>query len=139
MRISRRETPAVVANGLAATVSTVAKAAPKAGPKVKAIEKQAPTMAMVAARCSALLMSAAMAVASWTLPSLKPPTIRLARKVRKSVAASHNATEAILPAMDQSRAVLRPYLSDRDPMKGEAMACSMEKSEPRAPPKSTTS
>lgn len=139
MRMRRSEKPAAVAKGLAATVSTLAKAAPNAGPKVKAIEKQAPTRAMVAPRCFSSLMSAAIAVASWTLPSLKPPTTRLARNVRKSVAATHNATDAMLPAMDQRRAVLRPYLSDNDPMKGEAIAWSKENREPRAPPRRTIS
>lgn len=103
------------------------------------MEKHAPTRAIVAPRCWSSLMSAAMAVASCTFPSLKPPTTRLARKVRKSVAATHSATDAILPAIDQSRAVLRPYLSESRPMIGEAIACRKENREPRAPPSSTIS
>ena len=135
----KSENPAAVANGFAATVSTFASAAPSAGPKVNAIEKHAPTSAIVAPRCFSSLKSAAMAVASCTLPSLSPPTMRLARKVRKSVAATHKATEAMLPAMDQSSAVRRPWRSLREPMIGDAMACRRENSEPRAPPRRTMS
>lgn len=134
-----REKPAAVAKGFAATVSIFASAAPSAGPNVKAIEKHAPTRAIVAPRCLSSLISAAMAVASCTLPSLRPPTTLLARKVRKSVAATHSATERILPAIDHSNAVRRPYLSDREPMNGEAIACRNENNEPRAPPRRTMS
>ena len=137
--IKNNEKPAAVANGLAATVDTLAKAAPSAGPNVNAIEKQAPTMAMVAPRCFSSLISAAMAVANWTFPSLNPATILLARKVRKSVAATQSATDAMFPAIDHNNAVLRPYLSDRAPMKGEAMAWSKEKRLPSAPPRRTMS
>lgn len=137
--IRNREKPAAVAKGFAATDSTFAKAAPSAGPNVKAIEKQAPTRAIVAPRCFSSLTSAAMAVASCTFPSLSPPTTLLARKVRKSVAATHKATEAIFPAMDHRRAVRRPYLSEREPINGDAIACRKEKSEPSAPPRRTTS
>ena len=63
-RMRKREKPAAVAKGLAATVSTLAKAAPNAGPKVKAMEKQAPTRAIVGPRWVSSLMSAAIAVAS---------------------------------------------------------------------------
>lgn len=134
-----KEKPAAVAKGFATTVSTFAKAAPKAGPKVKAIEKHAPTKAIVAPLCLSSLTSAAIAVAIWTFPSLRPPTTLLAKNVRKSVAATHNATEAMLPAMDHSSAVLRPYLSDRVPMIGDAIAWSKENKEPRAPPRRTMS
>ncbi len=137
--IRKSEKPAAVAKGLAAMLSMFAKAAPSAGPTVNAIEKQTPTRAMVAPRCLSSLMSAAMAVASWTFPSLRPPTTRLARKVRKSVAATHNATEAMLPAIDHRRAVLRPYLSERVPMIGDAMAWRKENREPSAPPRRTIS
>ena len=89
--------------------------------------------------CLSSLTSAAIAVANWTFPSLKPPTTLLAKNVRKSVAATHKATEAILPAIDQSNAVRRPYLSERVPMIGEAIAWRKEKSEPRAPPRRTMS
>ena len=116
-----------------------ANAAPSAGPKVKAMEKQAPTNAIVAPRCLSSLISAAMAVASCTFPSLSPPTTRLARKVRKSVAATQRATDAILPAIDHSNAVRRPYLSESVPMIGEAIAWRNEKREPRAPPSRTIS
>lgn len=138
-RIRKSEKPAAVAKGLAATVETFAKAAPSAGPNVNAIEKQNPTIAMVAPRCLSSLMSAAMAVASWTFPSLKPPTTLLARNVRKSVAATHNATDAIFPAIDHNNAVRRPYRSERVPMKGEAIAWRKEKRLPRAPPSKTMS
>lgn len=100
----------------------LASAAPSAGPNVKAIEKHAPTRAIVAPRCLSSLTSAAIAVASCTFPSLKPPTTLLARKVRKSVAATHSATERMFPAMDHSNAVRRPYLSDNEPIIGEAIA-----------------
>ena len=138
-KIRKSENPAAVAKGLAATVETLAKAAPSAGPKVKAIEKQAPTSAIVAPRCLSSLMSAAIAVASCTFPSLKPPTTLLARNVRKSVAATQSATEAMLPAMDHNNAVRRPYLSESAPMNGEAIACRKEKRLPRAPPRRTMS
>lgn len=121
-RIRKSEKPAAVANGFAATVVTLDRAAPSAGPNVKAIQKQAPIKAMVAPRCLSSLMSVAMAVASCTFPSLRPPTILLAKKVRKSVAATHRATEARLPAIDHSNALRRPYLSERVPMIGDAMA-----------------
>ena len=137
--IKKSEKPAAVANGLATTVSTLASAAPNAGPKVKAIEKQRPTRAMVAPRCLSSLISAAIAVAIWTLPSLSPPTTRLARNVRKSVAATHKATDKILPAIVQSRAVRRPYLSESVPMIGDAIAWRKENNEPRAPPRRTMS
>ena len=58
------EKPAAVAKGLAATVVTFAKAAPSAGPNVKAIEKQAPTIAIVLPLCSSVLMSVAIAMAN---------------------------------------------------------------------------
>ena len=138
-KMRKSEKPAAVAKGLAATVETLAKAAPSAGPKVKAIEKQAPTSAIVAPRCFSSLMSAAMAVASCTFPSLNPPTTLLARNVRKSVAATHSATELILPAIDHNSAVRRPYLSDNAPMNGEAIAWRKEKRLPRAPPRRTMS
>ncbi len=122
MTIKNREKLAAVAKGFAMTVSMFASAAPSAGPKVKAMEKQTPTNAIVAPRCLSSLTSAAIAVANCTFPSLKPPTTRLAKKVRKSIAATHRATDAMLPAIDQSKAVLRPYLSERVPMIGEAIA-----------------
>ena len=78
-------------------------------------------------------------IASCTLPSLRPPTTREARKVRKSVAATQSATERILPAMLHKSAVLRPYLSLNTPIIGDAIACRKEKSEPRAPPSKTMS
>ncbi len=134
-----REKPAAVAKGFAATVVTVDKAAPSAGPNVKAMQKQAPINAIVAPRCLSSLISVAMAVASCTLPSLRPPTILLARKVRKSVAATQSATEARLPAIDHNRAVRRPYLSERVPIIGDARAWRKEKRDPSAPPKSTMS
>ena len=58
------EKPAAVAKGFATTLSMFAKAAPRAGPNVNAIEKQAPTSAMVAPRCLSSLISAAIAVAN---------------------------------------------------------------------------
>ena len=137
--IRNRENAAAVANGFAATVLTLASAAPSAGPKVKAMLKHAPTSAIVAPRCCSSLISAAMAVASCTFPSLSPPTTRLAKNVRKSVAATHSATDAMLPAMLHRRAVRRPYLSERRPINGEARAWRKEKREPRAPPRRTMS
>ena len=134
-----KETAAAVANGLAATVVMFARPAPSAGPKVNAMLKHAPTSAIVEPLSFSSLISVAMAVANWTFPSLKPPTILLSRKVRKSVAAHHSATLAILPAMLHSSAVRRPYVSDARPMIGDAMACRREKREPRAPPRSTMS
>ena len=120
--IRKSEKPAAVAKGLATTVSMLARPAPRAGPNVKAMEKQAPTRAIVAPLCLSSLISAAMAVASCTFPSLSPPTTRLARKVRKSVAATQRATDAMLPAIEHRRAVRRPYWSERAPIIGEAMA-----------------
>ena len=137
--IRNREKPAAVAKGFATTVSTLARAAPSAGPKVKAMEKHAPTNAIVAPRCFSSLISAAIAVAICTFPSLSPPTTLLARKVRKSMAATHNATETMLPVIDHSKAVRRPYLSESVPIIGEAMACRKENREPRAPPSKTIS
>lgn len=136
---SKREKPAAVANGFAATVVTVDNAAPSAGPNVKAMQKHAPIRAIVAPRCLSSLMSVAMAVASCIFPSLKPPTTLLARKVRKSVAATHSATEARFPAIDHNNAVRRPYLSDRVPMIGDAIAWRKEKRDPSAPPRRTMS
>ena len=103
-----RENPAAVANGLAATMVTCDNAAPSAGPKVKAMLKHAPTMAIVFPRSSSLLISVAIAIANCTFPSLSPPTMRLAKKVLKSVAAHHRATEAMFPTIDHSKAVRRP-------------------------------
>jgi hypothetical protein len=45
----------------------------------------------------------------------------------------------VFPTMEQSSAVRRPYLSDSRPIKGAAMACKREKSDPSAPPRSTIS
>ena len=118
----KRLKPAAVAKGFAATVVTFERAAPRAGPNVKAIEKQTPTRAIAAPRCLSSLTSAAIAMASCTFPSLNPPTTLLARNVRKSVAATHRATEAMLPAIDHKSAVLRPYLSEKLPITGEAIA-----------------
>ena len=134
-----KEKPAAAAKGLAATKVMLARAAPRAGPNVKAMLKHAPTKAMVEPLWLSSLMSAAIAVASCTLPSLSPPTTLLSRKVRKSVAAHHNATLAMLPAMLQCRAVLRPYLSEAGPMTGDAIAWRKEKREPSAPPRRTMS
>jgi hypothetical protein len=133
------ENPAAVANGLAATVVICASAAPNAGPNVKATLKHAPTSAIVEPRCVSSLMSVAIAMASCIFPSLSPPTTLLSRKVRKSVAAHHNATLAIFPPMLQRRAVLLPYLSDARPMMGEAKAWRRENREPNAPPRRTMS
>ena len=135
----RSEKPAAVANGFAATVVTVARAAPRAGPNVNATLKQAPTRAMVEARCDSSLMSVAIAIANWMFPSLSPPTTLLSRNVRKSVAAHQRATLAILPAMLHRSAVRRPYLSEARPMMGEANAWRREKRDPRAPPRRTMS
>lgn len=96
--------------------------APNAGPNVNAIQKHAPTIAIVAPRCFSSLISVAIAVAIWTLPSLKPPTTRDARKVRKSVAHVQSRTERMLPIMEMRSARRRPYLSDRRPIIGDAMA-----------------
>src|SRR5688572_13134715 len=85
--MSARLKPAAVAKGFAATVEMVLSQAPRPGPKVKAIEKHAPMMAIVEPREASSEISVAMAVASWTLPSERPPTTRLAMKVRKSTAA----------------------------------------------------
>lgn len=82
--------------------------APRAGPKVKATLKQAPMMVMVEPREASSEMSLAMAVASWTLPSDRPPTTRLATKVRKSTATTHSSTDTVLPHMEASRAARRP-------------------------------
>jgi hypothetical protein len=86
-----------------------------------------------------LLISVAIAVAIWTFPSDNPPTILLARKVRKSVASSQSSTEAMFPHMEIRSALRRPYLSERMPMMGEAMAWRAENMEPRAPPRRTMS
>ncbi len=120
--ISISENPAAVANGFAAKVVIFASAAPSAGPNVNAMLKQAPTSAIVAPLCSSLEISVAIAVANCTFPSLKPPTILLARNVLKSTARTHNATERILPIILHSNAVLLPYLSDNVPMIGDAIA-----------------
>ena len=84
-------------------------------------------------------MSVAMAVASWTLPSLRPPTILLRRNVLKLTDTVQSATLMMLPHMLQSSAVLRPCLSEALPMMGLAMAWRREKREPRAPPRRTMS
>lgn len=137
--MSSSEKPAAVAKGLATTVVMLARAAPSVGPNVKAILKHAPTIAIVEPLCDSSLMSAAMAVANWIFPSLRPPTIRLHKNVRKSVAAHQRATLAMLPAMLHKSAVRRPYLSEARPMMGEANAWRREKREPRAPPRRTMS
>ena len=137
--IKKRENPAAVAKGLAEKMVMLDRNAPKPGPSVKAMLKQVPTSAIVAPRSLSSLTSVAIAIASCTFPSLSPPTIRLAKKVRKSVAATHNATDRILPNIDQSNAVRRPCLSDSRPMTGEAIAWRKEKREPKAPPRRTMS
>jgi hypothetical protein len=137
--IKKRENPAAVAKGFAEKMVMLDRDAPKAGPSVKAMLKQTPTSAIVAPRSFSSLTSVAIAIASCTFPSLSPPTTRLARKVRKSVAATHSATDRILPHIDQSRAVRRPYLSESRPMIGEAIAWRKEKREPKAPPRRTMS
>ena len=137
--INSKEKPAAVAKGFAMTVVIFASAAPMAGPKVNATLKQAPTSAMVEPLCSSVLISVAIAVASWTFPSLNPPTIRLSKNVRKSTAKHHKATLAMLPHMLHRSAVLLPYLSDALPMTGLAIACRKEKRDPSAPPSKTIS
>jgi hypothetical protein len=59
--------------------------------------------------------------------------------VLKSTAAHHSATEAMLPIIDHSSAVLLPCASDIRPIMGEAMAWQSEKREPIAPPSRTIS
>ncbi|OWT43139.1 hypothetical protein VFPPC_17685 [Pochonia chlamydosporia 170] len=118
---------AAVANGFAATIDFVLSQAPRPGPKVKAIEKQAPIMAMVEPRDDSSDMSLAMAVDSWIFPSERPPTTRLATKVRKSTAATQSSTESMFPHIEVSRAVRRPYRSDNLPMRGEAIACNKQR------------
>jgi hypothetical protein len=162
----KREKPAAVANGLAATVLMVLRYAPKAGPNVNAIYeiysqgmfvcsgnhypndenvkspltlKQAPTRAIVEPLSFSLLMSVAIAVAIWTFPSDKPPTILLAKNVLKSVANSQRRTLAMFPPIDISNAFRRPYLSESMPITGDAMAWRAEKRDPIAPPRSTIS
>ena len=100
--------PAAVANGFAATVEIELNHAPSAGPNVKLILKHMPTSAIVAPRCFSSDISVAIAMASWTLPSERPPTTRERRKVRKSVATTQRSTESMLPAMLKRRAVRRP-------------------------------
>lgn len=137
MRI--KENPAAVAKGFAANVVMLDRAAPSAGPKVNAMLKQAPTNAIVAPRCSSEEMSVAIAVASCTFPSLNPPTMRLARNVLKSTAATQSATDMMFPTMLYSKAVLRPCLSLNLPMTGEAIAWHKENRDPRPPPRRTMS
>ena len=114
---------AAVANGFAATIDFVLSQAPNPGPNVKAIEKHAPMIAMVDPREDSSEMSLAIAVDSWTFPSERPPTIRLATKVRKSTAATQRSTDRTFPHMDVNSAVRRPYRSDSLPIRGEAIAC----------------
>ena len=137
--IKNREKPAAIANGFLSMTCRVDRYAPSAGPKVKAMLKHTPTSAMVEPLWLSSLMSVAMAMASCTLPSLSPPTTRLARKVRKSVAATQSATLKMLPTMDHRRAVRLPYLSESVPIKGDATAWHSEKSDPSAPPSRTMS
>lgn len=137
--IKNSENPAAVANGFAEKVVMLASHAPSAGPKVNAMLKQAPTLAIVEPLDCSSLMSVAIAVASCTFPSLRPPTILLIKNVRKSTAAHHSATLAIFPHILQSNAVRRPYLSEARPINGLATACSRENRDPRAPPRSTMS
>lgn len=73
------------------------------------------------------------------MPSDKPPTIREARKVLKSAAMTQRRTDRIFPAMLARSAVLLPYLSDKCPMTGDAIAWSRENKLPRAPPNKTMS
>src|SRR5271156_4968763 len=137
--IKSRENPAAVAKGFAATVVLVARKAPKAGPKGKATLKHAPTRAIELPLEASSLMSVTMATASWTLPSLNPPTIRLRRNVLKSTAPSHKPTLMIFPHMLHSSAVRRPYVSESLPIIGDARACRKENREPKAPPSRTMS
>lgn len=137
--ISPKDTPAAVAYGFSLIIETFANAAPRAGPNVKATLKQAPTIAIVAPRCDSSLMSVAIAFAICTFPSLSPPTIRLARKVLKFVAATHNATLIRFPTIDHNSAVRRPCRSDSRPITGAVRACRNENREPSAPPRRTIS
>lgn len=121
--IKKSENPAAVAKGFALTELMVLNHAPKAGPNVKLILKHMPTNAIVAPLCFSSEMSVAIAMASWTFPSERPPTTRERRKVLKSVAQTQRRTLSILPVMLQRRAVRRPYLSDRAPIMGDAKAC----------------
>lgn len=102
------EKPAAVANGFAFTELMVLSQAPSAGPNVKLMLKHIPTSAIVEPRCFSSEISVAIDVASWTLPSERPPTMRERRKVRKSVAQTQRRTLRIFPDMLQRRAVLRP-------------------------------
>lgn len=137
--IRSNEHPAAVANGFAATIVTVDSPAPIAGPNVNAMLKHAPTNAIVDPLWLSSLISVAMALAIWTFPSLRPPTMRLPRNVLKSVAATQSATLAMFPVIDQSSAVRRPRLSEIRPITGAARAWRKEKRDPSAPPSSTTS
>jgi hypothetical protein len=121
--IRNSEKPAAVANGFAFTLLMVLNHAPSAGPNVKEMLKHIPTNAIVAPRCFSSDISVAIAIASWTLPSDNPPTMRERRNVRKSVAQTQRRTERILPDMLKRRAVRLPYLSDKVPITGEAAAC----------------
>jgi hypothetical protein len=120
--IKNREKPAAVAKGFAFTELMVLNQAPNAGPNVKLILKQIPTSAIVAPLCFSSEISVAIAIASWTLPSESPPTMRERRKVEKSVAHTQRRTLRMLPAMLKRRAVLRPYLSESVPITGDAIA-----------------
>ena len=128
-----------MAKGLVVMTWRVERYAPSAGPNVNAMLKHTPTRAMVAPRWASSLMSVAIAIAIWTLPSLSPPTMRLARNVLKSVATTQSATLRMLPAIDHRSAVRLPYLSDKVPITGDATAWHIEKSEPSAPPSRTMS
>jgi hypothetical protein len=121
--IKNSENPAAVAKGFAFTELIVLNQAPNAGPNVKLILKHIPTSAIVDPLCFSSEMSVAIAIASWTLPSESPPTMRERRKVRKSVAHTQRRTLRMLPVILKSRAVLRPYLSESVPITGDAMAC----------------
>tara|TARA_R110002060_G_scaffold55918_1_gene66312 strand:+ start:59 stop:652 length:594 start_codon:yes stop_codon:yes gene_type:complete len=106
--IKNSENPAAVAKGFALTELMVLNQAPKAGPNVKLILKHIPTNAIVAPLCFSSEISVAIAMASWTFPSDRPPTTRERRNVLKSVAQTQRSTLRILPAMLQRRAVRRP-------------------------------
>lgn len=122
--IKNSENPAAVANGFAFTLLIVLSHAPNAGPNVKLMLKHMPTSAMVEPLFFSSETSVAMAIASCTLPSESPPTMRESRKVRKSEAHTQRRTLRTLPSMLQRRALRRPYLSEREPMRGEAIAWS---------------
>lgn len=100
--------PAQTTDLLPSRLPRVANQAPRMGPNVNETLKAMPTRARDLARSASDETSLMMAMASWTFPSLNPPTIRLTRYGPKLGERSQMAAERTLPAMVASRTGRRP-------------------------------